>query len=46
MQKLKKQIKNGESETYLLSSVSLIFNKLATFARTCADATTLDGKLS
>lgn len=38
--------KNGESETDLLSSVSLIFNKLATFARTCADATTLEGKLS
>lgn len=32
--------------THLLSSVSRIFNKLATFARTCADATTFDGKLS
>lgn len=33
-------------KTHLLSSVSLIFNKFATFARTCADPTTFDGKLS
>lgn len=42
----KQKIKNSESKAHLLSSVSLIFNKLETFARTCADPTTLDGKLS
>ena len=48
MQRLKdnKTYRKTTKKTHLLSSVSLIFNKLDTFARTWADPTTFDGKLS
>ena len=48
MQRLKdnKTYRKATKKTHLLSSVSLIFNKLDTFARTWADPTTFDGKLS
>ena len=48
MQRLKdnKTYRKTTKKTHLLSSVSLIFNKLDTFTRTWADPTTFDGKIS